>query len=51
MEPPFGREVDCGHCSEEGTTVSEKGERQTDTQGSTQGKQFPIAIGLESERA
>lgn len=31
--------------------VEEKSERQTCTKGSTQGKQTPIAIGLENERS
>jgi len=30
--------------------VMEKGERQTNTQGSKWGKQIPIATGLESKR-
>lgn len=51
-ETQLGREIDHGHCGGEGDTVLEKGQRQTNTntQGSTRGKQIPIAIGLESER-
>jgi len=44
------RETEYDHCNGEGTTVAEKGEIQTSTQKSAQGKQIPIAIGLESER-
>ena len=45
------RDTDRGHCSGKGTVVVEKVERQTNTQGSTWGKQSPTASGLESERA
>ena len=47
VETQLGRESDCGCCSEEGAIVLEKGKRHT----STQGKQIPIVIGLESEKA
>lgn len=40
----LGREMDCAHCGREGVTVTEKGERQTITQGNAQGKQIPITI-------
>ena len=47
----FGRETDHGHCGGEGGVVTEKGEKQTSTQRRAWGKQIPIAIGLESNRA
>ena len=51
MEMRLGREMDHGHSNGEGVMVTEKGERQTDIQESTQGKCLPIAIGLESKKA
>lgn len=51
METGFREETDLSCYGEEGAAVIEKGKRQTNTQGNVQGKNIPIAIGLESEKA
>lgn len=51
VETWFGKETDHDRCWGEGAAVMEKNKTQTSTQGSTWGKQIPIAKGLESERA
>ena len=45
----FQKEINHGFCGGEGVEVTEKGKRQTNTQGSAQGKQITIATGLESD--
>ena len=47
----LGREMDYGCCGAEGVAVPEKGERQSNTQGSAWGKQIPIVIGWKNKRA
>lgn len=43
--------ADGGHSGGEGVAVTEKDEKQTNTQGNIRGKQILIVLGLESKRA